>query len=79
ETTETAEPTVNTVDAVQPASVEETIPTVDTPTVEATVTNTVSDVDTNSVSSTSLEDIVNNQNKDKIDAITLEQPARQAP
>ncbi|MCO4325435.1 YSIRK-type signal peptide-containing protein [Mammaliicoccus sciuri] len=79
ETTKTTEAAVNTVDAVQPASVEETIPTVDTPTVEATVTNIVSDVDSNSVSSTSLEDIVNNQNKDKIDAITLEQPSRQAP
>ncbi|MCD8913916.1 YPDG domain-containing protein, partial [Mammaliicoccus sciuri] len=78
ETTETAEPAVNTVDAVQPASVKET-PAVDTPTVEATVTNTVSDVDTNSVSSKSLEDIVNNQNKDKVDATTLEQPSRQAP
>ncbi|MCJ0907574.1 YPDG domain-containing protein, partial [Mammaliicoccus sciuri] len=79
EATETAEPAVNTVDAVQPASVEETTPAVDTPTVEATVTNTISDVDTNSVSSKSLEDIVNNQNKDKVDATTLEQPSRQAP
>ncbi len=76
--TETAEPAVNTVDAVQPASVEET-PAVDTPTVEATVTNTISDVDTNSVSSKSLEDIVNDQNKDKVKATTLEQPSRQAP
>ncbi|MCJ0924572.1 YPDG domain-containing protein, partial [Mammaliicoccus sciuri] len=79
EATETAEPAVNTVDAVQPASVEKTTPAVDTPTVEATVTNTISDVDTNSVSSKSLEDIVNNQNKDKVDATTLEQPSRQAP
>ncbi|MDO0956112.1 YPDG domain-containing protein, partial [Mammaliicoccus sciuri] len=78
ESTETAEPAVNTVNAVQPASVEET-PAVDTPTVEATVTNTISDVDTSSVSSKSLEDIVNNQNKDKVDATTLEQPSRQAP
>uniref|UniRef100_UPI003F54C638 YPDG domain-containing protein n=1 Tax=Mammaliicoccus sciuri TaxID=1296 RepID=UPI003F54C638 len=78
ETTETAEPAVNTVDAVQPASVEET-PAVDTPTVEATVTNTISNVDTDSVSSKSLEDIVNNQNKDKVEATTLEQPSRQAP
>ncbi|WP_436875460.1 YPDG domain-containing protein [Mammaliicoccus sciuri] len=78
ETTETAEPAVNTVDAVQPASVEET-PVVDTPTVEATVTNTISNVDTDSVSSKSLEDIVNNQNKDKVEATTLEQPSRQAP
>ncbi|UXV30904.1 MSCRAMM family adhesin SdrC [Mammaliicoccus sciuri] len=76
--TETAEPAVNTVDAVQPASVEET-PAVDTPTVEATVTNTISDVDTSSVSSKSLEDIVNDQNKDKVEATTLEQPSRQAP
>lgn len=74
----TAEPAVNTVDAVQPASVEET-PAVDTPTVEATVTNTISDVDTSSVSSKSLEDIVNDQNKDKVEATTLEQPSRQAP
>ncbi|MCJ0952248.1 YPDG domain-containing protein, partial [Mammaliicoccus sciuri] len=78
ETAETAEPAVNTVDAVQPASVEET-PAVDTPTVEATVTNTISDVDTSSVSSKSLEDIVNDQNKDKVEATTLEQPSRQAP
>ncbi|MBF0774553.1 YSIRK-type signal peptide-containing protein, partial [Mammaliicoccus sciuri] len=78
ETTETAEPAVNTVDAVQPASVVET-PAVDTPTVEATVTNTISNVDTDSVSSKSLEDIVNNQNKDKVEATTLEQPSRQAP
>ncbi|KTT84380.1 hypothetical protein NS202_02885 [Mammaliicoccus sciuri] len=78
ETTETAEPAVNTVDAVQPASVEET-PAVDTPTVEATVTNTISNVDTDSVSSKSLEDIVNNQNKDKVEATTIEQPSRQAP
>ncbi|MDT0744505.1 YPDG domain-containing protein, partial [Mammaliicoccus sciuri] len=78
EATETAEPAVNTVNAVQPASVEET-PAVDTPTVEATVTNTISDVDTDSVSSKSLEDIVNNQNKDKVEATTLEQPSRQAP
>ncbi|MFV5939110.1 YPDG domain-containing protein, partial [Mammaliicoccus sciuri] len=78
ETAETAESAVNTVDAVQPASVEET-PAVDTPTVEATVTNTVSDVDTSSVSSKSLEDIVNDQNKDKVEATTLEQPSRQAP
>lgn len=74
----TAEPAVNTVDAVQPASVEET-PAVDTPTVEATVTNTISDVDTSSVSSKSLEDIINDQNKDKVEATTLEQPSRQAP
>ncbi|MBO1208531.1 YPDG domain-containing protein [Mammaliicoccus sciuri] len=31
------------------------------------------------MSSKSLEDIVNNQNKDKVDATTLEQPSRQAP
>ncbi|MCJ1777390.1 YPDG domain-containing protein, partial [Mammaliicoccus sciuri] len=78
ETAETTVPASNTEDVVQPASVEET-PAVDTPTVEATVTNTISDVDANSVSSKSLEDIVNNQNKDKVEATTLEQPSRQAP
>ncbi|MCJ0939504.1 YPDG domain-containing protein [Mammaliicoccus sciuri] len=78
ETAETTAPTSNTEDVVQPSSVEET-PAVDTPTVEATVTNTISDVDANSVSSKSLEDIVNNQNKDKVEATTLEQPSRQAP
>ncbi|WP_239748147.1 YPDG domain-containing protein, partial [Mammaliicoccus sp. Q-M61] len=78
ETAETTVPASNTEDVVQPASVEET-PAVDTPTVEATVTNTISDVDANSVSSKSLEDIVNNQNKDKVEATTLEEPSRQAP